>query len=73
MKLIGADADFRAHAELTAIGELGRGVVQHDRAVHAAQEPLGRPGIGRDDAVRVLRPVAFDMRDRRIHAVDDAR
>ena len=28
----GGDADLGAEAELAAVGELGRGVVQHDRA-----------------------------------------
>ena len=33
VELIGRNADLRAHAELAAVGELCRGVVQHDRAV----------------------------------------
>ena len=35
------DADLGAHAELAAIGELRRGIVQHDRAVDAGEELLG--------------------------------
>ena len=38
----GGDADLGAHAELAAVGELGRGVVQHDGAVEAGEEALGR-------------------------------
>ena len=37
----GGDADLGAHAELAAVGELGRGVVQHDRAVEAGEEAIG--------------------------------
>ena len=33
VQAVGRDADLRAHAELAAVGELGRGVVQHDAAV----------------------------------------
>ena len=42
MKAVGGDADLRAHAELAAIGELRRGVVQHDGAVDALEESLAR-------------------------------
>ena len=34
MKAIGRDADLRAHAELAAVGELRRSIVQHDGAVY---------------------------------------
>src|SRR5262249_39573163 len=33
MEAAGGDADLGAEAELAAIGELGRGVVQHDRGI----------------------------------------
>src|SRR5216684_2325585 len=36
----GGDADLGPEAELAAVGELGRGVVQHDRGVHLGQEFL---------------------------------
>ena len=42
MEFIGGNADFRAHAEFAAVGELGRGVMQNDGAVDAAEEALGR-------------------------------
>ncbi len=38
MEFIGRDADFRAHAEFAAVGELGRRVMQNDGAVDAAEE-----------------------------------
>ena len=38
MQPAGGDADLRAHAELAAVGELRRGIVQHDRAVEAARK-----------------------------------
>ena len=40
----GGDADFRAEAELAAIGELGRCVVQHDRRIDLV-EKLARGGL----------------------------
>ena len=42
VELVRRDADLGAHAELGAVGELRRGVVEHDRAVDAGQESLGR-------------------------------
>ena len=63
----------RAHTELTAVGELRRGVVQHDRAVDARQEALGGGGIGRDDGLGMRRTVTRDMSDRSIHAIDHPR
>src|SRR6478735_8147265 len=36
------DPDLGAEAELAAVGELRRGVVQHDRGVDLAEESLGR-------------------------------
>ena len=50
MHLAGGDADFRAHAEFTAIGELGRGVAHQDGAVEALEEArrldAAVPGMG---------------------------
>ena len=42
MQPAGSDADLGAHAELAAVGELRRGVVQDDGAVQPGQEALGR-------------------------------
>src|SRR5262249_61762992 len=58
----GGDADLCAHAEFTAIGELGRGVVQNDRAVDAGQEALGRGTILGNNAIGVRGPVSSNMR-----------
>jgi hypothetical protein len=41
MHAAGGDADLGAEAELAAIGELGRGVVQHDGRIDLGQEALG--------------------------------
>ena len=38
MEAAGGDADLGAEAELAAIGELGRGVVQHDRGIDLVEE-----------------------------------
>ena len=62
----------RAHAELAAIGELGRGVVQHDGGIDLGEEALdGRRVLG-DDRLGVVRAVGRDMRDRLVDAVDHA-
>ena len=59
--LAGGDADLGAHAELAAVGELGRGVDQDDGAVDPGGEPLGRLGVGGDDGLGVARAVAGDV------------
>ena len=63
MQLAGGDADLGAEAELAAVGELRRGVVQHDRRVDFAQELVGGLSVGGDDRVGVMRAVALDMGD----------
>src|SRR5689334_10707703 len=55
MEFSGRDPDLRAEAELAAVGELRRGVVQHDRRVDLAQEPLGGLVVLGHDRVGVLR------------------
>ena len=42
MEAPGGDADLSPHAELAAVGELRGGIVQHDGAVDAREEFLGR-------------------------------
>src|SRR6185436_12640615 len=66
----GGDTDLGAHAELSAVSELRRGVVQHDGAVEAGEEPLRRGLVLRDDTVGVLRAVLADVRHGGIDAVD---
>ena len=70
MQAPGGDADFRAHAEFAAVGELRRGVVQHDSAVEAGEEALGGGAVVGDDAIGVLRAISADVRDGAIDAVD---
>ena len=72
MEAIGGDADLRAHAELASVGELRRGVVQHDRAVHPLQKALRRRLILGDDGFGMRRAVLGDVRDRAVDAVHDA-
>src|SRR5438094_8076935 len=55
---LGRDADLGAHAELAAIGELGRGVDQHDGAVDLAQKAFGGRLVLGHDRVGVVRAVA---------------
>ena len=49
MHAAGRDADLGAEAEFAAVGELSRGVVQHDGRIHLVQEFLRRLLIGGDD------------------------
>jgi hypothetical protein len=70
MHLAGGDADLGAHAELAAVGELGRGVVQQDGRVDLVEEPLDRRGVLGDDRLGVVRRVGFDMVDRFTDSVD---
>src|SRR6476620_11428663 len=51
MKPAGGDADLCAHAELAAIRELGRSVVQHNCAVDAGKEFLRLDAILSDDGL----------------------
>src|SRR3569833_1344962 len=70
MKLAGGNPDLGAEAELAAIGELRRGVMQHDRGIHLIEEFLSRRRILGHDGVGVMRAVLVDMRDRSIDAGD---
>src|ERR1700759_865184 len=72
MQRAGADTDFRAHAELTAICELSGGVPQHDGAVDAVHESFGGVCIFRHDTVSVMGAIALNMLDRSFQAIDHA-
>src|SRR5262245_2710189 len=67
----GGDADLRAEAELAAVGELRRGVVQDDRGIDLAQEFLRSNRILRHDRIGVVRAISLYMRERGSHAVDN--
>src|SRR5262245_9100379 len=70
MEAAGGDPDLGAEAELAAVGELGRGVVQHNGGIDLAQELFGRALVLGDDGLGVVRAVALDMRDCTVDAVD---
>ena len=70
MQAAGGDADLGAEAELAAVGELRRGIVQHDGRIDLAQEFLRRRRVRGDDRVGVVRAVMLDVRDRAVDAVD---
>src|SRR5437762_5974551 len=70
VQLAGGDADLGAHAELAAIGELGRGVVQHDGGIDLGEEALRRGAVLRHDRLGVARAVPADMGERAVDAVD---
>src|SRR6476469_8600789 len=69
MHTAGGDADFGAHAELAAVGELRRGVVEDDGAVDFGHELVGRGLIRRDYRIGVMRAVMFDVIDCGVEAV----
>src|SRR3954470_17606213 len=63
------DADLGTEAELAAVGELRRGVVQHDRGIDLAQEYFRNGLIRAHDRIGMMRGVVLDMRDRAVAAV----
>src|SRR5437667_10542988 len=73
MEFPGGDADLGAEAKLAAIGELRRGVVQHDRGINLVEEFFRGFGILGHDCIGVMRAVIVDMRDRLFDAIDDPR
>src|ERR1700724_1004920 len=70
VKFIRADADFRTHAEFSAVGKLSGRIVKHDGAVDPRLNPLGRSGVIGHDALGMLRPVLPNVCDRRVYVVD---
>src|SRR5262245_57031001 len=64
MQSAGGDADFGAEAELAAIGELRRGVVQGDGAVDPRKKSARGLDILSDDRIGMLRTIVGDMRHR---------
>ena len=71
MKLLRRDADFAALAKLTAVGETGRGVDIHSRAVNAKSKTFARRLVLADDTIAVLGRMLADMLDSLVHAVYD--
>ena len=66
---LGADAHLGAEAVAETIGEAGGAVQVHTGAVDAAQEQLGRGGVGGADGVGVTRTVTSDMGKGLLHAL----
>src|SRR5205085_5693350 len=66
MEFAGGNPDLGAEAELAAIGELRRCIVQHDRRIDLVEEFLCSPGVFGHDRVGVVRAVMVNMRDRLI-------
>src|ERR1700722_5573526 len=69
MEAAGRDADLGPEAELAAVGELGRGIVQNNGRIDLAQELLRRRRVGGDDGVGVMGAIALHMRDRALDPV----
>src|SRR5690606_40086100 len=70
MHLAGGNADFRSHAELTAIGKLRGGIVQENGRVDLVEEPRNRFRIFRHDGFGMMRRIAVDMVNRTRNAID---
>src|SRR4051794_12161980 len=70
VQLAGGDADLGTETELTAIGELRRGIVQHDRRIDLVEEFLRRCLVGGDNRVGMVGAVAFDVLNRRVDPVN---
>src|ERR1700730_13192955 len=70
VEFVGADADFRAHPEFTAVGELRGRIVQHDGAVDPRENALGGFRVAGHDAVGVRRAILVNVSDGRVHSVD---
>ena len=64
--------DFRAHAELSAIGELGGGIPHCNGAGCTGQKMFSRPGIAGDNTVGVVGTMTADMRQGIVHVIDQA-
>ena len=71
MHLAGRDADLCAHAKLSPIGELGRGIVHDDRAVDGRHEAPRRFLVFCQDGVCMARRVLADKADGLIQPVHD--
>src|SRR5580700_193236 len=72
VKAVRRDTNLGAHAELTAVGKLSRGVMQHDGAVDAGEKALGSCLIGGDDRLGMRRAIVRDMSYRLIDPLDHA-
>src|SRR6516165_8225181 len=68
----GGNADFRTEAELAAVRELRRSIMQHDRGVHFAQEFFCRFAVFGHDRIGVMRTIAFNVGNGGVDAVDHA-
>src|SRR3546814_17840292 len=54
VQLAGGNADLGPHAELAAVGELGRGVVHHDAGIDLVQEAGRGHGVLGDDGLGMI-------------------
>src|ERR1700736_1994940 len=68
----GGNSDLGAEAELAAIGELRRCVVQYDGRVDLVEEFLRDFCVFGHDRVGVMRAVVMNVRDRVVDAVDNS-
>src|SRR6476646_8091673 len=73
VEFAGGNPDLGAEAELATVGELRRGVVQHDRGVDLAEESLGRMIVFRHDRIGMMRAVMVNVGERLVEAVDHFR
>src|SRR6186713_1022716 len=71
VEFAGGNPDLGAEAELAAVGELRRCVVQHDRRIDLAEKPLRCMIVFRHDRIGMMRSVILNVGERRVEAVDD--
>ena len=73
MELVRADADFRPHAELTAVRETCRSVPVDGSRIDIVEEIAGVFLILRDDRIAVPRTLPVDVIDCRFKGRNDLR
>src|SRR5882672_8401883 len=73
VEFAGGNPDLRAEAELAAVGELRRCIVQHDRGIDLAEEFLRSACVFGHDRIGMMRAVIVDMRNRLVETVDHSR
>ena len=54
MHTAGGNADLGAHADLAAVGELGRRIVQQDRRIEFVEEARHGCGVFRNDCLGMV-------------------
>src|SRR6185437_12536512 len=70
VEFAGGNADLGAEAEFSAVGELGRGVMQHDRRIDLVEKLARDSLVLGHDRIGVVRAMVVNMCDRGVDAID---